>query len=82
MLGHVALIQKHAIIARTHEAMLSALRDFNDWLLMRVLIRDINSCTPEDVMLYFTMHWTVNNSGSSLGKVVPTSVKSLSRLSR
>jgi len=56
-LGKAALIQQHAVTNKTHKARLTAFREYNNWLLLHVQIRDVNTCTPEDFLVYFTQHW-------------------------
>jgi hypothetical protein len=79
-----ALIQQHAVTEKTKKARLTALREYNNWLLQHVQIRDVNTCIPEDFLVYFTQHWMLHHSGSSSGlRIAPTSVNSLiSNLSR
>jgi hypothetical protein len=59
-----ALIQQHSVIEKTKKTRLTALREYNNWLLLNVQIRDVNTCIPEDFLVYFTQHWMLHHSGS------------------
>ena len=64
-------LQAHSVAPKTLKQRHQNARELADWLHSTNTGRTLQTCLPEDVMVYFTTHWLPNHAGS----VTNTSLK-------
>ena len=58
-------LQAHSVAPKTPEQRHQNARELADWLHSSNTSRTPQTCLPEDVMVYFTIHWLPNHAGSA-----------------
>lgn len=75
-----AQLQRKAVTTATQQNRDKALQEFSTWLASRVKCRNLESCLPEDFVVYLITHWADQHatpSAHSSGSAAPVSVNAL-----